>query len=207
MGRELPLRTLWAALGLALAVAACYLFLDRLAAGWAASLKHSGTFGVATILSLLADSGATKHLVAAGFVLSAANLLGASPRPWARKLLFVCLSVTVAFLVTDALKYVFGRARPPLFLEEGVYGFTWFTDKDAYNSFPSGHTTRAFAACAALAFLFRRYAVPFFCIAALVGLSRIFALRHYPSDVLAGAFVGIAAAVWTRALYRSGPAS
>jgi len=206
MNKELPMKTLWAALALAVVEILLYFFLDRPATELANAIRQSGTLDVAKGISVIADSGGLKHLLAIGLVVSAANLLGASPRPWARDLLYVCLSLSAAFIVTDALKYLFGRARPPLFLDDGIYGFTWFASKDLYNSFPSGHTTRAFAVCAALAILFRRYAALFIAIATLVGLSRIFALRHYPSDVLAGAFVGVTAAYWTHALFFGGAA-
>jgi len=206
MRSELPMKTVTAALILTAVAAFCYFFLDRPAAELALSLKHSGTFDFAKSVSLLANSGALKHLLAFALVASAANLLGKSPKPWARNLLYVCLSLSAAFIVTDALKYLFGRARPPLFFDDGVYGFTWFADKDLYTSFPSGHATRAFAVCAALALLFRRYAVPLYAVAVLIGISRVLALRHYPSDVLAGAFVGVTAAYWTHALYFGGVA-
>lgn len=63
------------------------------------------------------------------------------------------------------------------------------------SSFPSGHTTAAFAAAAALWFA-RRPAAPAGLIAgvtvaaALMGLSRMYCYVHYPTDVLAGAIVG-----------------
>ena len=63
------------------------------------------------------------------------------------------------------------------------------------SSFPSGHTTAAFAAAAALWFA-RRPTAPAGLVvgvtvaAVLMGLSRMYCYVHYPTDVLAGAIVG-----------------
>ena len=63
------------------------------------------------------------------------------------------------------------------------------------SSFPSGHTTAAFAAAAALWFA-RRPTAPAGLIAgvtvaaALMGISRMYCYVHYPTDVLAGIVVG-----------------
>ena len=73
------------------------------------------------------------------------------------------------------------------------------------TSFPSGHTTVAFATAAALARESRARWVPWvaYPVAALVGWSRLRDNRHWASDVVAGAAVGYGAAVATeRFLHR-----
>lgn len=60
-----------------------------------------------------------------------------------------------------------------------------------YNSFPSGHTMVTFTVAATLAFYYPRIAIILYPLAALVGLSRVYLGSHYPSDVVAGAFLGI----------------
>jgi undecaprenyl-diphosphatase len=57
-------------------------------------------------------------------------------------------------------------------------------------SFPSNHATNSFALAAFFAVSYRRFAVPLFVLAALVGYSRIYVGVHYPGDVLAGALLG-----------------
>lgn len=60
------------------------------------------------------------------------------------------------------------------------------------NSFPSGHTTTAFAMFSLLAFASRNYPVQFlwFLAAIIVGYSRIYLGHHFYKDVLTGAFLG-----------------
>lgn len=60
-----------------------------------------------------------------------------------------------------------------------------------YNSFPSGHSAASFALAFVLAKRFPKYAVAFYAVAALVGASRIYLSSHYPTDVLAGAVLGV----------------
>ena len=58
-------------------------------------------------------------------------------------------------------------------------------------SFPSGHTLSSFAAAAALCFYHRKSGLLAFVVAALIGFSRLYLCVHYPTDVLAGMFLGI----------------
>lgn len=58
-------------------------------------------------------------------------------------------------------------------------------------SFPSGHTGASFAAASVLFFSRNRFRMPAFLLAALIGFSRIYLYVHYPTDVLAGALLGI----------------
>lgn len=60
-------------------------------------------------------------------------------------------------------------------------------------SFPSGHTGTSFAAASALYFSKNRIWIPASILAVLISLSRIYLYVHYPSDVLAGAMIGIMA--------------
>lgn len=98
-----------------------------------------------------------------------------------------------SFLVANAagavLKYTAGRSRP--YADRGNMSFRPFTFKTATSSFPSGHTISAFSVASVFA---ARYggAVPAvsYGLASLVAAQRVYARRHWVSDVAAGAFIG-----------------
>ena len=58
-------------------------------------------------------------------------------------------------------------------------------------SFPSGHTGISFAAVGALLAAKSRLWVPAFVLALIIAFSRLYLYVHWPSDVLAGALLGI----------------
>jgi undecaprenyl-diphosphatase len=112
-----------------------------------------------------------------------------------RRLASVFIIVGAAGLADDALKIVFGRARPYLWLAGDDSGFGFFRYSAKFASFPSGHTTTSFAAALAFGVLLPRYKPWFLLAALLIGVSRIVLDVHYLSDVIAGAFLGTAVAI------------
>ena len=91
-----------------------------------------------------------------------------------------------ATVITSVSKVSFGRERPG-----GGSGEGRFFAGDSI--FPSGHTLRSFAIASVLADRYgRRAALVAYPVAALVGLSMIQEDRHWASDVVAGAGLGMA---------------
>ena len=87
------------------------------------------------------------------------------------------------------LKAAFGRARP--WLGEGPYAFAGPSIDDDYNSMPSGHSATAFALATVLAEQYPEYKYVFYACASLIAVSRVYVHAHWPSDVLAGAAIGV----------------
>ncbi len=78
---------------------------------------------------------------------------------------YVFLSVALSGIITNIVKRIIGRARPPLFDAEGAFHFKAFSGH-LYESFPSGHSTTDGAMAMALAVLFPRSASRFSSLAA-----------------------------------------
>ncbi len=105
----------------------------------------------------------------------------------------ICLAVSLfatAIIGNVILKNIFARLRPYI-----VQNFAIIISAPGGYSFPSGHTSSSFAAATALSLHYKRYAPLFYAVAALIGFSRIYLYVHYPTDVLAGAIVGVAVAI------------
>ena len=189
-------RTGWALLATGLLIAVCYLYVDRPVSEATLTLRDTVWHSAANALSQAANQLFISVLAAAGLILGAADRLANGPSVRSRNLLYLCLSVACAMLVGDVLKEFFGRARPPLLFTKGEYGFFPMAGDYMHCSFPSGHTLRIFSAMTALGLILPRLRVPALTLAVIVGVSRVLALKHYPSDVLFGAFIGVTAALW-----------
>jgi membrane-associated phospholipid phosphatase len=106
------------------------------------------------------------------------------------------ISVGSAIAVTELLKPIVHRPRPADAYPEEI-----FTNSATHGgSFPSGHTTLAFSTAATIALEYKKWylTVPAYLWAGSVGYSRMYLGKHYPSDVLAGAAVGIGGAYFGR---------
>lgn len=102
------------------------------------------------------------------------------------------LALVFSLLLTNlALKNWVRRPRPFAELET----LTLLIGQPSEYSFPSGHASSSFAAgWAMFRTLPRRWGIPALALAVLISLSRLYVGVHYPTDVLGGAVVGIAAA-------------
>ncbi|OGL65433.1 hypothetical protein A3B21_01710 [Candidatus Uhrbacteria bacterium RIFCSPLOWO2_01_FULL_47_24] len=101
------------------------------------------------------------------------------------------LRAFVAGAAAYAIKFVVGAlvARPRPFVS-----FTEIQNlidmETAYNSFPSGHASIAFAFAFIVYKADRDWGIAFLILAALVSLGRVFVGVHYPLDIIGGAVVG-----------------
>lgn len=116
----------------------------------------------------------------------------------ANRFLYLFLVVAGSGLIVDVLKFVFGRARPKLFFEEGIYGIKLVGLQHLYFSLPSGHSATVFSLAVGTTLFFSRFALPLFLVAFLVAFSRIAITAHYLSDAVAGAYIGAVFALWLK---------
>ena len=135
--------------------------------------------------------GVPAALVAAGIISGHKDL--------ERRGVRVLASVVLAGVITGGSKVVTGRLRPD---ESGTqYSFKPFTHHD---SFPSGHATMSFALATSLAAEIRRPWASALLFAGATGTawSRLNDHRHWLSDVLAGATLGVTAANFIEGRWR-----
>lgn len=84
--------------------------------------------------------------------------------------------------------------RPTKFISKGWLNLVSGVDMHTMNSFPSGHTTAAFAFFTYLAFLYWKktwFQMACLVLAILAGYSRIYLSQHFLEDVVAGSILGI----------------
>ena len=104
---------------------------------------------------------------------------------------FLFVSIAASGLVVDVLKVVFGRARPKLLFQSGVYGFDWLVWHPDHWSFPSGHSATIVALMTALWFLWPQHILFYAVVGAIVCASRVVVGAHYLADGLAGALIAV----------------
>lgn len=115
--------------------------------------------------------------------------------------LLMLLTLLTGGLITLILKQVVARARPSMLLEFDQYGLATPFLGFPFNSFPSSHAFTAFAVACVLAHLIPRWRSTLLLLAALTSLCRVLTLEHFPSDVLASAFI----AAWCTRFWTSRP--
>ncbi len=118
-------------------------------------------------------------------------------RRWSRATQVIAAFLLSA-LVTQLLKNLFSMPRPKQFFPSGKYPY--FIDgvtNVGFASFPSGHTTSAFALVTLLAIFTpnQKAKVAFLLCGIAVGYSRIYLGQHFLSDVLTGSCIGTVTAV------------
>ena len=106
-----------------------------------------------------------------------------------RNSLVMGASLLASTAITLGMKYSFNRKRP----FETYPDLITKKSEAGSPSFPSGHTSSAFATATSLSLAYPKWYViaPSFLWAGAVGYSRMELGVHYPSDVLVGALIGI----------------
>ena len=108
-------------------------------------------------------------------------------------------AVVLTFFFNElAIKNAVNRERPCT-IDPSV---SLAVERPTSYSFPSGHTASCFAAAGTLLFTFKKLGIPLMLFAVLMGFSRMYLFVHFPTDVIAGAAMGILMAWVTVLIFR-----
>ena len=139
---------------------------------WLAQYGQGACTVVAAGLMLLLDSRRLKHNLQPGILL-----------------LIVVFGTS---LICMLFKRVLGRVRPGRENAGKLLGFTWHHD-NSRESFPSSHSASAMAMSMLLAKFYPPAALLFWALAIICAALRYLMDAHWPSDVVAGIAIGLAA--------------
>jgi membrane-associated phospholipid phosphatase len=197
----------WIAAGAGLALLALALLLDRQLAVWAQGWP-SWAMDLMRQITEYGDSAWI--LYPSGALALFAGVVGlALPRRLLKMvcfeqagfLAFIFLGVGLPSITATLLKALIGRARPMHFDDAGLFSFGMNWGNWEFQSFPSGHATTAFALAAVLGFISARWFGVAIVFAVLIAVSRVALGLHYPSDVFAGAVLGLLGAYFVRMMF------
>jgi undecaprenyl-diphosphatase len=146
------------------------------------------------VLSLLAMMLIIVALVAATLRGSSqVRLLG-----FGLRLQFLFFAVAVPLLPGELLKWIVGRGRPFVGGQSNPFNFAHFAGTEAYASFPSAHAITAFALAFAASAVWLWARGLMMAYALIIAVTRLVLLAHHPSDVVAGALIGVIGAMCVR---------
>lgn len=167
-----------------------FLHFDLSVFQWVQSIQNPILTAIMVTITTLGEEGII--FIAMGLVLLCTKKY--------RKVGFTVLAALVIMVVLNnlVLKDIFARPRP-FNLDPQQYAWWFETYKfpefgikvPSSYSFPSGHTSSAFAAAIAVLWYDRKIGIPTTVFAVLMGFSRIYVEVHYCTDVIGGMIVGI----------------
>ena len=167
----------------AIVVVLVWRFADAPVTAWAERIQSDTIQDFIRIMNRL-GGGMNPAMVVGFFYL--AGVAYAVPR-WKEYALKMTIAGAGAGLLAQIVKYTALRTRPEIWL--GPFHHA----RASATSFPSGHTVGAFALAGVLLFSSpsRTLRIVAVLIAVAIGLSRILAFRHWTSDVVASAALGL----------------
>ncbi len=114
------------------------------------------------------------------------------------RLQFLFFAVLVPLLAGEMIKWIIGRGRPFVGGQANPFNFVPFAGTEAHASFPSAHAITSFALAFAVSAVWPRARGAMIAYALLIAFSRLVLLAHHPSDVVAGALIGVVGAMGVR---------
>lgn len=116
-----------------------------------------------------------------------------------KNLTLTSIALVITDFWTEWLKYLFGRYWPltwtvdnnPSLIDTDEYGFHFFASKtDAFQAFPSAHTSLTIASVTFLALRYPIFKIPAIIISIVVPFSLVALNHHFLGDTIAGAGLG-----------------
>jgi membrane-associated phospholipid phosphatase len=111
---------------------------------------------------------------------------------------FLFVAIGLPSLFDTIVKRLIGRARPYVGSHDDPFAYMPFIWRADYASMPSGHSTTAAAAAIAIGAIWPRARPVVWLYALLIMTARVVMNVHHPSDVIAGALVGVVGALMVR---------
>lgn len=195
----------------------CYEWLDPAIAFWVET-HHLKRFLVLEYCTYLANL--TVWIVSLYYLYFAASFALHTEDPTLTKdfpqskwpFLNVANSVAIAIFMKNAFKFIFGRYWPstwvnnnPSLIHDHAYGFHFFHSGQAFQSFPSGHTTIVIAAATSIWLTYPKGIWHW--LSLLAGIGVIIGLigenYHFLGDCIAGAWVGATVAIYVTTYTRN----
>jgi undecaprenyl-diphosphatase len=154
---------------------------------------------------ILTDFGkATYVLWSLAALLSAVAIISPALRGNSRALLlglgtrlqFLFFAVLLPVLAGELIKWIVGRGRPFTGGQANAFNFSHFAGTEAYASFPSAHAITGFALAFAVSAVWPQARAAMAVYALVIAGTRLVLLAHHPSDVVAGALIGVIGAMF-----------
>lgn len=101
-------------------------------------------------------------------------------------ILAVVAGVVSKFIFAEIIRFILPRLRPLWDITTRL-----LVEKTSESSFPSGHASFYFAFSTVIYFYNKKLGILFYILSTLVVLGRVFVGLHWPSDILAGAILGV----------------
>jgi membrane-associated phospholipid phosphatase len=191
-------------------IAVSYIYIDRPVATWLHKFERSA---VTAFFQTITNLGSAAAMLALPFLAAvvlgfAAMVLRNSERAaalWrgAGQSFFVFCCVALPAAIGLFAKIAIGRARPRIFFDGGVYGFTPINFNYDWHSMPSGHSLAAAGFAAGLALVLPLPVFPIIAFfGAMIAFSRVTTTAHFFGDALAGGALAIVCAVIVKGAFR-----
>ena len=111
---------------------------------------------------------------------------------------FLFIAIGLPSLFDTIIKRLIGRARPYVGAHDDPFSYMPFIWRPDYASMPSGHSTTAAAAAIAIGAIWPQARAVAWLYALIIMSARVIMNVHHPSDVIAGALVGVIGALMIR---------